>query len=46
MVASIFDSAIYRDLLGDRDLATLFTDTAEIRAMMLVQGALALAQQV
>ena len=44
MAASIFDSAIYRDLTFDRDIATLFTDSAEVRAMMIVEGALAKVQ--
>jgi 3-carboxy-cis,cis-muconate cycloisomerase len=41
MPASPFDSAIYRDLLGDAELAHLFSDMAEVRAMLLVEGALA-----
>lgn len=44
MTASLYDSAIYRDLMTDRDIAALFTDTAEVRAMMIVEGALAMAQ--
>jgi len=44
MSISAFDSTIYRDLFTDRDVAKLFTDTAEIRAMMIVEGALAKAQ--
>ncbi len=44
MSASPFDSAIYRDLFHDHELASLFTDEAEIRAMLLVEGELALAQ--
>jgi 3-carboxy-cis,cis-muconate cycloisomerase len=44
MTASPFDSAIFRDLLQDRETAALFTDTATLRAMLLVWGALALAQ--
>ncbi|EAR51721.1 3-carboxy-cis,cis-muconate cycloisomerase [Oceanicola granulosus HTCC2516] len=44
MAASLFDSAIYRDLVTDRDTAQLFSDTAEVRAMLLVEGALARAQ--
>ncbi|MEP2783479.1 MAG: hypothetical protein ABJO67_09145 [Pseudoruegeria sp.] len=44
MAASIFDSAIYRDLLWDSDMAALFTDSAQVRAMMLVEGVLAKAQ--
>jgi hypothetical protein len=41
MPASPLDSAIYRDLLGDAEVGRLFTDTAEVRAMLLVEGALA-----
>jgi 3-carboxy-cis,cis-muconate cycloisomerase len=41
---SPFDSALYRDLFGDAELHRLFSDTAEVRAMMLVLGALAKAQ--
>ena len=44
MSISPFDSALYRDLFTDPELARLFTDSAEIRAMMLVEGALAKAQ--
>lgn len=44
MPASPLDSALYRDLFGDPELAQLFTDAAEIRAMLLVEGALAKAQ--
>ena len=44
MPASPFDSAIYRDLFHDVETGKLFTDSAEIRAMMLVEGALAKAQ--
>lgn len=44
MPASPADSAIYRDLFGDPDTARLFTDTAELRAMLLVEGALARVQ--
>lgn len=44
MPASPADSAIYRDLLGDAETAALFTDSAEIRAMLLVEGALARVQ--
>lgn len=44
MSASPFDSAMFRDLLGDREVQALFTDTAELRAMLLVWGALAKAQ--
>ena len=31
MPASPADSAIYRDLLGDPEIAALFTDSAELR---------------
>lgn len=44
MTAAPSDSAIYRQLLGDPEIGRLFSDTAEIRAMMLVEGALAKAQ--
>jgi 3-carboxy-cis,cis-muconate cycloisomerase len=44
MPASPLDSALYRDLFGDADLARLFTDSAEVRAMLLVEGALARVQ--
>ncbi|MFD1911672.1 lyase family protein [Halodurantibacterium flavum] len=44
MAASALDSAIYRDLFHDADIARLFTDSAEVRAMLLVEGALARAQ--
>ncbi|MEY2960801.1 MAG: hypothetical protein RLZ60_631, partial [Pseudomonadota bacterium] len=41
MTASPFDSAIWRDALFDRVTAALFTDTAEVRAIMIVLGTLA-----
>jgi 3-carboxy-cis,cis-muconate cycloisomerase len=44
MSVSPFDSALYRDLFGDAEIARLFSDTAEVRAMMLALGALAKAQ--
>lgn len=44
MAASAFDSALYRDLFHDAETARLFTDSAEVRAMLLVEGALARAQ--
>ncbi|MBV1904381.1 MAG: adenylosuccinate lyase family protein [Marinosulfonomonas sp.] len=44
MPATPLDSAIYRDLMGDADVAKLFTDSADVRAMLLVQGALARVQ--
>ena len=44
MSASPFDSALYRDLFGDAEVGRLFSDSAEVRAMMLVLGALAKVQ--
>jgi len=44
MPATPLDSAIYTHLFSDKDVATLFSDSAEIRAMLLVEGALAEAQ--
>ena len=44
MTASPHDSAIYRGLLAEPDIARLFTDTAELRAILLCWGALARAQ--
>lgn len=44
MSVSPFDSAIHRRLFGDDEMGRLFSDTAEIRAMMLVLGALAKVQ--
>lgn len=44
MPASAFDSALYGKLFGDADIAKLFADSAEVRAMMIVEGALATAQ--
>ncbi|SMO41670.1 class-II fumarase/aspartase family protein [Paracoccus laeviglucosivorans] len=44
MPASITDSAIYRNLFSDDASAALFTDSAEIRAMLLVEGTLARVQ--
>ena len=44
MAVSPFDSALYRDLFTDPDLRPLFTDTAELRAMLLVEGTLAKVQ--
>lgn len=41
MPASPADSALYRNLFSDDETARLFTDSAEIRAMLLVEGALA-----
>lgn len=44
MPASPADSTLYRKLFGDDEVVTLFTDNADVRAMMLVEGALAKAQ--
>lgn len=44
MAASLFDSALYARLLPTGEAARLFTDSAEVRAMMLVEGALARVQ--
>ncbi|MTH77143.1 class-II fumarase/aspartase family protein [Paracoccus aestuariivivens] len=44
MPASAADSAIYRHLFSDEATAALFTDSAEIRAMLLVEGTLARVQ--
>ncbi len=44
MPASPADSALYRRLFSDDETAALFTDSAEIRAMLLVEGTLARVQ--
>ncbi len=44
MAVTPFDSAIFRGLFGDDEVAKLFTDSAEVRALLLVEGALAEAQ--
>ena len=44
MPATPFDSVLYGKLFGDPDIAKLFTDSAELRAMLVVEGALANAQ--
>lgn len=44
MPASPADSALYGPLFNDPETAALFTDSAEVRAMMLVEGALARVQ--
>lgn len=44
MAFSPFDSAIYRKLYGDDEIAKLFSDSSEVRAMLLVEGMLAKAQ--
>ncbi|SHI55508.1 lyase family protein [Wenxinia saemankumensis] len=44
MSASVYDSALYAGLFGAPDMARLVSDTAELRAMMIVEGALAKVQ--
>ncbi len=44
MAGSVFDSRLLADLFPTGHVGKLFTDSAEIRAMMLVEGALARAQ--
>jgi 3-carboxy-cis,cis-muconate cycloisomerase len=44
MPAAPADSALYGALFGDPETARLFSDTAEVRAMLLVEGALARVQ--
>lgn len=44
MPAAPADSALYAPLFGDPDTARLFTDIAELRALIRVEGALAQAQ--
>jgi 3-carboxy-cis,cis-muconate cycloisomerase len=44
MPASPLDSRIYAGLFGDAEVAALFTDSAELRAMLLVEGTLARVQ--
>lgn len=44
MAASVFDSALYAKLFPTGDAGRLFTDSAAVRAMLLVEGALAKAQ--
>ncbi|WP_147125778.1 lyase family protein [Shimia ponticola] len=44
MAASVFDSAHLRGLFGDPELSRLTGDSAEIRAMLIVEGALAKVQ--
>jgi 3-carboxy-cis,cis-muconate cycloisomerase len=44
MPAAPADSALYAGLLGDRETAALFSDTAEVRAMLIVEGTLARVQ--
>ncbi len=44
MAGSVFDSALFARLFPTGDAGRLFTDSAETRAMLLVEGALATAQ--
>ena len=44
MAASVFDSALFARLFPTGEMGRLFTDTAEIRAMLLVEGTLAKVQ--
>jgi len=44
MATTPYDSGLYRDLFHDAEIGSLFSDSAEIRAMMLVEGALAKVQ--
>ena len=44
MAGSVFTSALYGDLFSTADVGRLFTDSAELRAMLLVEGTLAQVQ--
>lgn len=44
MAGSVFDSPLHAKLFPAGDMGRLFTDTAEVRAMMLVEGSLAKVQ--
>ena len=44
MAASVFDSPLFSRLFPAGEVGKLFTDSAELRAMLLVEGALAKAQ--
>ncbi|MCE0506888.1 adenylosuccinate lyase family protein [Roseivivax sp. GX 12232] len=44
MSAALFDSALYGKLVPTGEVGRLFTDSAEVRAMMIVEGALARVQ--
>ena len=44
MAASVFSSAVYGRLFGPGDVGRLWSDSAEVRAMLLVEGALAKVQ--
>ena len=45
MSATPFDSALMGKLFGDAEIGKLFSDSAAIRAMLLVEGTLAKAQE-
>lgn len=44
MSTTPFDSDLYRDLFHDAETGRLFTDSAEVRAMLIVEGTLAKVQ--
>lgn len=44
MAVTPFDSPLWRELYGDAELGALFSDSAELRAMMLAEAALARVQ--
>ncbi|KIC12567.1 3-carboxy-cis,cis-muconate cycloisomerase [Leisingera sp. ANG-M1] len=44
MAGSVFDSQVYGGLFSSGEASRLFSDSAEVRAMLLVEGALAKAQ--
>lgn len=44
MAASLFDSQLYSGAFNTGEIGRLFSDSAEVRAMLLVEGALAKAQ--
>jgi 3-carboxy-cis,cis-muconate cycloisomerase len=44
MAGSVFDSALYNQLFPTGEVGRLFTDSAELRAMLLVEGTLAKVQ--
>ena len=44
MAGSVFDSGLYGKLFGAGEAGRLFTDSAEVRAMLLVEGTLAKVQ--
>lgn len=44
MAISLAEGQMFKGLFGDSELSVLFSDSAEVRAMLLVEGALAAAQ--